>query len=98
MTLIPYDAQRLDDIALRILDLAGAVRRMSTLCRENDLSTVNIHDKKAQEWIGRLDDWARDADARLQTAAIKARAVQRALRPATPGAPDAAAARRTRKK
>lgn len=81
MTLQPYDAQRLDDIALLLLDLAGSVRQMSRLCREHDLSTVQIHDKKAQEWIAKLDDWARDADARLQTSLIRKKAVERALRP-----------------
>ena len=98
MTLQPYDAQRLDDIALRLLDLAGSVRQLSALCRENDLSTVQIHDKKAQEWIAKLDDRARDADSRLQTALIRKKALERALRPNAPAGEAAEGRKRTRKK
>ncbi len=78
MTLKPYDAQMLDDLALRLLDLAALLRRMSSRSRENRIADLAIHDKKAQEWIGNLEHWARKSLADVEMQVIEARAAQRA--------------------
>ena len=95
MTLERYDAPRLDDFALRFLDLAGTVRRMGVACREYDLGPLNLHDKKAQEWLTRLEDWAQEANAQVETNIIKKKAMVRALR-SSEGARPTPAAKKTR--
>ena len=79
MTLKPYDAQMLDDLALRLLDLAGLFRRMALRSRENRIEDLAIHDKKAREWIGNLERWARKSLADVEMRILEARASQRAL-------------------
>jgi hypothetical protein len=78
MTLELYSLDRLDDLSLRLLDLAIVFRRMSNDCRANDMDHFVIHDKKAQEWLNKLDDWSRDCDGKLQTEILKRRATARA--------------------
>jgi hypothetical protein len=79
MTLKPYDAQMLDDLTLRLLDLAALLRRMATRSRENRINDLAIHDKKAREWIGNLERWARKSLADVEMRILEARASQRAL-------------------
>jgi hypothetical protein len=79
MTLKPYDAQMLDDLTLRLLDLAALLRRMSLRSRENRIDDLAIHDKKAREWIGNLERWARKSLADVEMRILEARASQRAL-------------------
>lgn len=78
MTLEPYDAKRLDHLALELLDLAAIARDMSALCREFDIQTFALHDKKARQWWENLDRWLRRAKAELEMQTIEARATQRA--------------------
>jgi hypothetical protein len=79
MTLKPYDAQMLDDLALRVLDLAALLRRMAVRSREHRIQDLAIHDKKAREWIGNLERWARKSLADVEMRILEARAGQRAL-------------------
>jgi len=74
MTLQPYDAKRLDHLALSLLDLAAIARDMSTLCSEHGIEAFTLHDKKALQWWGSLERWLRRARAELQVQAIEARA------------------------
>jgi hypothetical protein len=78
MTLETYSPERLDRLALRVLDVACSLRQMAADSRENVLDELPLHDKKALEWLTRLEDWARDGAARTQTAVLKRRALQRA--------------------
>ncbi len=78
MTLQPYDVQKLDSLAIRLLDLAAIAREMSMICGEYDIQTFALHDKKAREWWENLDRWLRKARAELEMKAIDARATQRA--------------------
>jgi hypothetical protein len=78
MTLQPYDAKRLDHLALGLLDLAAIAREMSALCAEQGIETFALHDKKAILWLENLDRWLRRARAELEMKAIEARATQRA--------------------
>ena len=66
MTLIPYSPTALDELALRLFDVAAQVRQMSTYSRENAVNFVPLHGNKAQEWLGHLERWAFDGQARLE--------------------------------
>jgi len=78
MTLQPYDVKRLDRLTLDLLDLAVLAREMSALCREYDIESFALHDKKARQWWENLDRWLRRAKAELEMKAIEVRATQRA--------------------
>ena len=78
MTLQPYDVQKLDCLAIRLLDLAAIAREMSTICDEYDIQTFALHDQKARQWWENLDRWLHKARAELEMKAIDARATGRA--------------------
>jgi hypothetical protein len=73
MTLKPYDADELDQLALRILDVSCQLRQMSLAKREMPELDLTVHEKKALEWLAHLETWAADARARLEMAAIRQR-------------------------
>jgi hypothetical protein len=79
MTLKPYDPQMLNEFALRLLDLAAAMRQMAQRSREHHIEDLALHDKKAREWIGNLERWARKSLADVELKIIETRATQRAL-------------------
>ena len=79
MTLQPYGPEKLDHFALRLLDLAAVIRSMANTSREHTISDLALHDKKAQEWCARLDDWVHRAQADLEVKVRQARARRRAL-------------------
>jgi len=78
MTLKPYNADMLDQFALRLLDLAAMMREMGNRSREYQTENLTIHDKKAREWCDNLERWARKAQAELDLQTIEARARRRA--------------------
>ncbi|MBN1911465.1 MAG: hypothetical protein JW818_17110 [Pirellulales bacterium] len=77
MTLQPYDSDKLDRLALRLLDLAAALREMSHLCHDHQIENLALHDKKVLEWCENLERWLRKARAELEVKAIDARAARR---------------------
>lgn len=79
VTLTPYDPALLDQLALRLLDLAGMVRHMAQRSREHGVRQVRLHDKKALEWIARLERWARKSAADLEMEIIEVRATRKAM-------------------
>ena len=81
MTLIPYKPEKLDELALRALDLAASLREMATKCRENDVPLAELHDRKALEWLGRLEEWAQKSSAELDMRIIGHRGARRARQP-----------------
>jgi hypothetical protein len=89
MTLEVYDPQRLDNLALRLLDLAAALRKMSNLCRDENPEGFQLHDRKALEWLSRLDEWTIDTSLKLDRALIRTKARQKALKTAASPAPGA---------
>jgi hypothetical protein len=78
MTLETYDADRLDALSLRVLDICVHLRNMAHAARREQLSGVNLHDRKALEWIEKLKSWAIDAEADLSGQVIKARGTRHA--------------------
>jgi hypothetical protein len=69
MTLEAYDSDRLDALALRVLDLCGRLRQMAREFRSQDLPNVALHDRKALEWIDKLEEWMAGAEAEVSRAA-----------------------------
>ena len=73
MTLKPYNADELDQLALRILDVSCQLRQMSIAKRDTPGLELAVHEKKALEWLAHLEQWAADARARLEMATIRQR-------------------------
>jgi hypothetical protein len=78
MTLEAYDADRMDGLALRLLDVCGRIRIMANRCRDEQLASVTLHDRKALEWIEKLEDWLARSESDVNRAALKVRGKQRA--------------------
>jgi hypothetical protein len=79
MTLQRYDPQRLDQLALRLVDLVATLREMANSSREHGIADLPVHDKKALEWCAKLEDWLQKAQADLEVRIRQARARRRAL-------------------
>ncbi len=77
MTLQTYDPKKLDDLTLRLLDLAAIVRRMANRSREFDIADLAVHDKKAIEWCAKLEQWAHKTQADLQVRIVQEKAERR---------------------
>lgn len=78
MTLESYEPQEFDELALRLLDVAGTLRRLAVRCRHEELASMAINDRKALEWLGNIEAWASKAEADLELAILKRRGAQRA--------------------
>ncbi len=78
MTLEPYRPERLDDLTLRLLDVAAQLRRMAQLAREAELPAVELHDRKALEWIEKLEKWGVGAESDLHRQATLAKSARKA--------------------
>lgn len=57
MTLHSYNAEKLEKLALRILDLAAALRSMAQDSRVCKIEEIPINDKKALQWCESLEIW-----------------------------------------
>ncbi len=77
MTLQPYGPKKLDQFALQLLDVAAMVREMANSSREHGIGDLALHDKKAQEWCARLNDWTHKAQAELDVKIRQNRARRR---------------------
>jgi hypothetical protein len=86
MTLVAFPPENLDRLALRFLDVAGRVRRMAQRSREAGLDEVPLHGNKPQEWLGKLESWAFDAELRVEAEINRRLGARKAqeLPPATP--------------
>ena len=77
MTLQTYNPQKLDQFALRLLDVAAVVRQMAHSSREYGIADLALHDKKALEWCANLEQWARKTQADLEVRILQDKASQR---------------------
>jgi hypothetical protein len=77
MTLQTYDPQKLDQLALRLLDLAAMTRQMANQSREYDIADLALHDRKAIEWCEKLEQWARKTQADLEIRILQDKAQRR---------------------
>ena len=73
MTLEAYDPNRLDALALRLLDLCGRVRAMGRLSREQHVDRLELHDRKALEYLDKFEEWLYKAEAELPRTLMKHR-------------------------
>ncbi len=90
MTLIPFPPDDLDALAWRFFDLAATVRKLAAVARAEQLDDLQLHGQKLEVWLDHLDDWARDARARLDQAQHRAAGARRAaalIAPATSAKP-----------
>jgi hypothetical protein len=78
MTLTNYTAGQLDQLALRLLEIAAIFREMAVRSREQEVEPLPLHDRKAQEWCDKLEHWARRAQAEMDVKMRMARAARRA--------------------
>lgn len=81
MTLSRFSPESLDDLALRVLDLAGVLRRMATTARENDIEQLQLNANKARQWLSELEEWGRTAENELALEALRAAGKRRAEEP-----------------
>jgi hypothetical protein len=79
MTLQRYSPDKLDQFALRLLDLAAMMRTMANISREHGIVDLALHDKKACEWSAKLEDWLHKAEADLDVRVRQDRARRRAV-------------------
>jgi hypothetical protein len=79
MTLQRYSPHKLDQFALRLVDLAAMMREMANSCREHGIADLALHDKKALEWSAKLEQWLHKTQADLEVRIRQARAKRRAL-------------------
>ncbi len=79
MTLQPYGPDKLDQFALRLLDLAAILRGMANRSREHGVDDLAMHDKKSLEWCARLDEWVHKSQADLEVKISQVRAKRRAI-------------------
>ena len=77
MTLQAYDPDEVDQLALRLLDLAATVRQMANRSREQGVSDIALHDKKALEWCAKLEQWANKTNADLEVRILQDKAERR---------------------
>jgi hypothetical protein len=73
MTLEAYDPDRLDQLALRMLDLCARVRAMARASRDEGLGKLDLHDRKAREHLDRFEEWLYKAEAELPRAIMRER-------------------------
>jgi len=85
MTLNAYSPDSLDELSLRVLDICVVLRRMAGSLRSDELDELTLNDKKALEWLGRLEEWALKAERELEVNLLKQRGAK-AARTATTNA------------
>ncbi len=83
MTLQPYSPDQLDQLTLRMLDVCSRLRDMARHARGESVSEFQLHDKKALEWIDRLEEWSQKAEAALKVALMRERGARRAAAAST---------------
>jgi hypothetical protein len=85
MTLIPFPPAALDELALRLLDVAATVRKMANSARDNAVQDFQLHGNKATEWLEHIEQWAYEGAGRLEAQIMRERGARRSL--ATPSMP-----------
>ena len=78
MTLQPYTPDRLDQLALRVLDVCSRLRSMALRVRGEAVEEFQLHDKKALEWLAHLEEWAQKSEADIELALLRQRGTRRA--------------------
>ena len=77
MTLTSFPPDMLDELALRLLDIAAIVRKMANTGRENAIRDFQLHGNKAQEWLDHLERWAYEAAGTLDAEVLRQKGMRR---------------------
>jgi hypothetical protein len=78
MTLEPYDADRVDGLTLRMLDICSRLRALAQISRKEELESIDLHDRKALEWIGNFEVWLCSAEGAVNALVHKSHGERRA--------------------
>lgn len=78
MTLVPYPPERLDALALELLDVAATLRNMAENSRAAGHRGLRLNGRKASLWLRSLELWAAHGAARLEAELLRARGARRA--------------------
>lgn len=65
MTKTSYDADRFDALALRLFEVACDLKALGRAVRDERLADFQLHDRKPQEWLGKLEAWTANARRKL---------------------------------
>ena len=57
MTLQAYSPEKMEKLALRLLDMSAQIRSLAKDLRTNQLEELKINDKKALVWCENLEIW-----------------------------------------
>ena len=58
MTYNRYSPEQLDQLVLRIFDVAAMLRELSANAKKSRLDDIPMHDRKAVLWCEQLEQWA----------------------------------------
>ena len=78
MTRESYDPEQIDALTLRVLALCSRLQALASRSRASQLESIPLHDRKALEWIEKLEHWLHKAEAEAELAIIKNRGAERA--------------------
>jgi hypothetical protein len=78
MTLEPYDADHLDRMSMRVLDLCSRLRTLARKSRDEQLPPIDLHDHKALEWLTKFEDWLYRAEGEVNRSVHKSHGERRA--------------------
>ncbi len=79
MTLETYDPDRFNELALRLMDLTGQLRRIAIRSQQEGLDPLPLNDKKALEWLGKLEEWVLKTEQEVERQSYKALGQRKAL-------------------
>ena len=66
MTLRQYTPEDIDSVALRMIDIAAALRLMGKQAQEKGMCLIELHDKKLLEWLENIEHWQQRTSALFQ--------------------------------
>lgn len=58
MTVEVYSPEKIDDLVLKLIDIASILRNISQEAREVRMEEIPINNRKALEWCSNLEAWA----------------------------------------
>jgi len=70
MTYNRYSPEKLDQLVLRLFDIAAVLRDISLSARKMKLDDIPIHDRKAALWCDQLEQWASKSRIALEITAL----------------------------
>jgi hypothetical protein len=80
MTLESYKSDDFDELSLRLFDLSARLRTMARRSREEQLASIALHDRKALEWVAKLEEWLNRLEPDFEHELIKNRGKRLARR------------------